>query len=208
MTTRYPRTKLEHPPLGSPEYTGDSVRAIARGVRRKRKAIDFNILPTLNFEDIAVEHWARPLLHGWHDPLDELPRNVLLARLRWAQVARLRTREKHPYRIHKAEALFQEALNAGLNVEGDLKAWIPSARLRQLLNALHPRGGAHLSGQVIFKAMATAPDEPWLRLKEAHDAGATTLLLCHRPFIKVPASAQDYIDHYRGFRPRFIKEKA
>jgi hypothetical protein len=134
-----PRPKLEHPRRGTPEYTGDSYRAIARGAARKRDAIDFNGMVTA--DDVFVaEHYPLPLHHGFHDPAGKLSRETPITKMTWEEVARLETRDAPPYRIHRMADLTDGATHNGLDVECELKMRVRLEVLQEyLLRGFSPR---------------------------------------------------------------------
>lgn len=203
MIEKYPRVRMEHPMRGTPEFTGDSIRAVARAVENHAKVIDFNLLPYLRGHGapsgIAVAHYDLPCHHRFK-ATDEFRRNQRITDSDWTQISTLTAKWLgKTYVIHQMPYLFNLALMAGVGgIEGDLKAPISRDDLAKALEQVtHP-------DRVVFKAMATASPTAYRRLKPAHELGRTTVLLCHRPGIKIPGVAEEWIDYYRGFRPTLV----
>lgn len=197
VPTRLRGVKLEHPRKGSPEYTGDSYRAIARGVARKRNAIDFNGLLTADHTFIA-EHYLLPLRHGFTDPEGELTRDTPITEMTDEQVARLVTKDRPPYRINTMEDLTNGATHNGLDVEAELKMRIPLEILQQYHDDIHH------PDMTRFKVLAHNQTRSWEWLRPAHKV-RPTLLTIHHPGQRIPRSAIAYIDHLRGFTPRWVR---
>lgn len=199
---RYPRVKMEHPLPGTPEFTGDSLRAIARGVKRKREVIDFNLLPYVAGHGapagVAVTHYDLACHHRFR-PTIEFKRNQRITESDWHAIDTLEARWLgKAYTIHQMPFMFNAAIDAGLGVEGDLKTLIGHDLLERALDQV-----TH-ADKVVFKTMLTASPHAYRRLEIPHDLGRPTIALCHRRNIEIPRSAVHYIDAFRGFQPRIV----
>lgn len=198
---RIPKHALEHPPHGHPEYEGDSNRAIDHAADHDITWVDLNALRD-KAGTVLNTHYPFPLRHGFTDPLHLLHPSQSVFTMTDDEWGRLRTVEGTPaYRIAPMSKRLDYAMHRGRRVEVDLKCILPTSACRDLL-----RGD-----DVWFKTMGTLNDEkdphtrtPWMRLRHAKRAGGTTVLICPRPFMKVPKEFRHDIDYWRRFRPRFV----
>lgn len=201
MTVRLPPRKLAHPAPGQPEYTGDSYRGIRAAQVDGKKWIDLNFLRTADGV-VVCTHWAKVLRHGFTDPQGLLNRNVDVADLTWVQIQRLTTGPEHgAYRIHRAEDILPYALSRNLNVEFEAKCDFSVADFKKVRRMVSD------PSRVQVKVGAWIKPRPWVILEHAHDAGFTTIILNHAPApprVAFPASAEPFIDYYRGHKPRYV----
>ena len=195
MTSRIPRRRVYHVKHGRPYHEENSRRGVNAAVDAGAKWIDLDCRITAD-EVLVITHWPRPVnKDGFKDPLDRLNRMRTVESMTWAEVQRLRTDDA--YRIHAAEGLVQYALDEGLNVELELKT---SAIKTRHLKQLHAALGDDVD-LLVVKTLGQLPPKPWNRLRRAHKAGFTTLILGggrRRRVPAVPRSSQPFIDYYRS----------
>lgn len=200
MTTRIPRRRVAHPHKGEPYHHVNSQRGVDRAARQGYKWIDLDC-HTDRDGVLWITHWPRPLAHGFTDPRGWTPRTQPI----WLMPSRVVHRlvaNPGRYRINKAKQLIRRALRRGLNVELELKSrWITKEQLADLRTYLQVAGLD--PDRVQVKVGVWIPGHLPL-LRRAHEAGFTTIILIHRGDTRlVPATAQAYIDHYRGRRPNW-----
>lgn len=70
------------------KHVENSVAGVRRARRRGDPAIDIDLQITADGVIVAC-HDNQPLLHGFHDPLGRLPRDMKISEHPWAQVRRL-----------------------------------------------------------------------------------------------------------------------
>lgn len=119
--------RIAHPKPGQPEFTGDSFRAIDAA---SEPEIDLNILFTKADPNCPLcrkrgvqcvghqvgQHWRRPLLHGWHDPLRRIPRDTDIAEMTLRQAQRLiAVYRGRVYRMRTLEALMRRCARRGVD---------------------------------------------------------------------------------------------
>lgn len=199
MLTKSAR-RIQHPPKGFPEYTGDSQRAADQAVKSGIEWIDYNAIWDADGV-CANTHYDLALRHGFIDPKGLLHADSRISHLHQADWMRLHTKRGHPpYTIRPMRRRIRYAISVGCGVEVDMKN-MPEHRA--LVDLVLGFDLTHIN----FKTMATLESPvvgtPWERLKRAKvSTDCVTIILCHRPLITIPQSYVRYIDHYRGFKPR------
>lgn len=195
------KRKIEHPRPGHPEYEGDSNRAIDHAAANGIEWWDGNVLVDKHGTPLNA-HYDRPLDHGFIDPKKLLDKGSRLSEMEPEEWGRLETvKGTPPYVVRPMAQRIDHAVKKGVNTEADLKCMLSVAACKTLL-----RGS-----KVQFKTMANLNEPsdprvgtPWERCRKAKKAGGVTILICPRPFMKVPKEYKSDIDHYRRFKPRFV----
>lgn len=140
-------------------------------------------------------HWADVLERGgFYDPKHKIPKDARISELTAKEVFRLRS--KDGYRIHSMKYMLRKAAKLGVRVEyeakgskgfehgkGGLKTFVET---RKIADQAHTK--------MFVKTISTTRGA-MERLKAAHRAGLTTVLLPRGP---VPKSWRPYIDYVRG----------
>lgn len=173
----------------TPYRKSNSIRGLDEAKRLGYKAIDLDLQATRDGVPI-VTHWSTIDKDGFSAP--GIPRGARFSDLTWAQVSRLRSRDG--YRVHTARAMIRMAHRRGLRVELEAKqsaafehvaTWLPLARTVR-------RTGA----DVQVKTLSTL-GKPAHRLRAAHEAGFTTILL-PRGTLRARREWWPFIDYVRG----------
>lgn len=157
-------------------------------------AIDLDVNITKDGVPVNT-HWADVLQRGgFYDPKHQLPRDARISELTAKEVFRLRS--KDGFRIHSMKYMLRRAAKLGVRVEYEAKGSKPFeygkgglatfVETRKLADAAHTR--------MFVKTISTTRGA-MERLKAAHRAGFTTVLLPRGP---VPKSWRPYIDYVRG----------
>lgn len=204
MTRSVPRSMRGFLHL-TPYYKGNSLRGVQAAAKRRpasRRAIDLDFRVTSDGV-LANTHYPAPLNHGFRDPEGKWKRNWKVETRPWADVARLRAGGADAYRINRAEAVLLEAARLGVRVEFEAKdspafqdpeLWAHLAHTVRQVEALAGKS-LNIAVKTIVKG---AYDTAGLnRLRHAHEAGFTTLLL-PRGSRTVPRAYEPYIDLVRG----------
>jgi len=106
-----------HRPPRTPAHVGNSRRGLEKAYRAGSWGIDIDVLMDRDGRVMAC-HWQRPMVFdGFYDPAGKLPRTKKLRDMYAHEIARLRTRDAEPYRIHSASAMIR--WNLDLAVEHD-----------------------------------------------------------------------------------------
>ncbi len=161
---------------------------------KNQKAIDLDV--NITKDGVAVNtHWADVLQRGgFYDPKGKLPKNARVSQLTAAEVFRLRS--KDGYRIRSMKYMLRKAAKLGVRVEYEAKGSKPfeygKGGLKTFVDAKKISDAART--QVFVKTISTTSGA-MERLKAAHRAGFTTVLLPRGP---VPKSWRPYIDYVRG----------
>lgn len=99
--------RIWHRPPRTPAHIGNSRRGLEKGYKDGAWGIDIDILMSRSGRVMAC-HWQRPMIFdGFYDPAGELPRTKKLRDMSGGEIARLRTRDAVPYRIHSASAMIR-----------------------------------------------------------------------------------------------------
>ena len=96
-----------HRPSRTPAHVGNSRRGLEKAYRAGSWGIDIDVLMDRDGRVMAC-HWQRPMVFdGFYDPAGKLPRTKKLRDMYAHEIARLRTRDAVPYRIHSASAMIR-----------------------------------------------------------------------------------------------------
>ena len=99
--------RIWHRPPRTPAHIGNSRRGLEKAYKDGAWGIDIDILMSRSGRVMAC-HWQRPMIFdGFYDPAGELPRTKKLRDMSGGEIARLRTRDAVPYRIHSASAMIR-----------------------------------------------------------------------------------------------------
>ncbi len=171
----------------------NSVQGLKHAAKHE-KAIDLDV--NITKDGVAVNtHWGDVLKRGgFHDPLHKIPKNAKISQLTAKEVLRLRS--KDGYRIHTMKYMLRKAGKLHVRVEYEAKGSKPfeygKGGLKTFVDTKKIAAAAHT--QIFMKTISTTPGA-LARLKAAHRAGMTTVLLPRGP---VPKSWRPYIDYVRG----------
>ncbi|HSV37427.1 MAG TPA: hypothetical protein VLI04_01585 [Nocardioidaceae bacterium] len=137
-----------------------------------------------------VTHWAKPSREGFRVPGKRVPVRPF-ALIRWASIAKLRTRDG--YGIRTAAQAIRDAKRLGVpGVEFELKFLPTQAAMKRLAAAARKDWGADWQDHVQIKILTGFR---WRRaLIRAKRAGFTTTLI---RYAGNPADLPSYVDHYR-----------
>lgn len=177
-----------------PTWDADSYRGLRAALRWLFRWIDLNFCVTRDGQLVNF-HWPRPLLHGYRDPLGELPRHRHVGHMSSSEALRLVSPAGDA--VHTAEQMIRRAGRLGLDVELEVK---PGCRPVAYLHACSIVDAARASGVELVVKTLTSPGGAHAavaRLEPFHRAGATTCLL-PRGSRRVPRSAWAVVDHVRG----------
>ena len=172
---------------------GNSVQGLKHAAKNQ-KAIDLDV--NITKDGVAVNtHWADVLKRGgFFDPKGKIPKNARISELTAKEVFRLRS--KDGFRIHSMKYMLRRAANLGVRVEYEAKGSKPfeygKGGLKTFVDTKKISDAAHT--RIFVKTISTTPGA-MNRLKAAHRAGLTTVLLPRGP---VPKSWRPYIDYVRG----------
>jgi LysM repeat protein len=172
---------------------GNSVKGLKHAARHQ-KAIDLDVNITKDGVPVNT-HWADVLKRGgFFDPKGKIPKNARVSELTAKEVFRLRSKDGH--RIHSMKYMLRRAAKLGVRVEYEAKGSKPfeygKGGLKHFVDAKKISSAA--GTRVFMKTISTTPGA-MARLKAAHRAGLTTVLLPRGP---VPKSWRPYIDYVRG----------
>ena len=99
--------RIWHRPPRTPAHIGNSRRGLEKAYKDGAWGIDIDILMSRSGRVMAC-HWQRPMVFdGFYDPAGKLPRTKKLRDMSGGEIARLRTRDAVPYRIHSASAMIR-----------------------------------------------------------------------------------------------------
>ena len=99
--------RIWHRPPRTPAHIGNSRRGLEKAYRAGSWGIDIDVLMDRDGRVMAC-HWQRPMVFdGFYDPAGKLPRTKKLRDMSGGEIARLRTRDAVPYRIHSASAMIR-----------------------------------------------------------------------------------------------------
>ena len=171
----------------------NSVQGLAHAAKHQ-KAIDLDVNITKDGVPVNT-HWGDVFKRGgFYDPLHKLPKNARISDLTAKEVFRLRS--KDGYRIHSMKFMLRRAAKLGVRVEYEAKGSKPfeygKGGLKTFVDTKKISDAAHT--RIFVKTISTTPGA-MERLKAAHRAGLTTVLLPRGP---VPKSWRPYIDYVRG----------
>jgi LysM repeat protein len=171
----------------------NSVQGLKHAAKHE-KAIDLDVNITKDGVPVNT-HWGDVLKRGgFHDPLHKIPKNAKISQLTAKEVLRLRS--KDGYRIHTMKYMMRKAGKLHVRVEYEAKGSKPfeygKGGLKTFVDTKKIAAAAHT--QIFMKTISTTPGA-LARLKAAHRAGMTTVLL---PRGHVPKSWRPYIDYVRG----------
>jgi|GEM_PF-4012655 LysM repeat protein len=171
----------------------NSVQGLAHAAKHQ-KAIDLDV--NITKDGVAVNtHWADVLKRGgFYDPKHKIPKDARISELTAKEVFRLRS--KDGYRIHSMKFMLRRAAKLGVRVEYEAKGSKPfeygKGGLETFVETKKIADQAHT--KMFVKTISTTRGA-MERLKAAHRAGLTTVLLPRGP---VPKSWRPYIDYVRG----------
>jgi hypothetical protein len=143
-------------------------------------------------------HWPRIGFDEFADPTGRVETGAAFADLTLPEVRRLRSNDPEPYRISTMEEMVREAARIGLTgIEWEVKggkAFERSAIYRPVLATAR-----HVGVEINVKTSDNIGGEnaALRRLRAAHRAGATTMLLGHRAVVITTAESR-YVDYVRG----------
>lgn len=171
----------------------NSVQGLVHASKHE-KAIDLDVNITKDGVPVNT-HWGDVFKRGgFYDPKHQLPKNARISDLTAKQVFRLRS--KDGYRIHSMKYMLRKAAKLGVRVEYEAKGSKPfeygKGGLATFVETKKIADAAHTN--MFVKTISTTPGA-MARLKAAHRAGLTTVLLPRGP---VPKSWRPYIDYVRG----------
>lgn len=188
-------TPLRHPFFHQdfPSWIADSFRGIRLALTRGFRWEDTNYLLTKDGFLVNI-HWARPLMHGWHDPLRKIRRRTPVSEMTLVEVQRLVSRTGG-YRIHTAEQMVVRSGDLGEHMELELKRCQPSY---ERMCSVADVAKAH-NTTVVVKSLTNPGTvaEAVERLGTSHRAGFPTCIL-PRGLRRVPRAAWPVLDHVRG----------
>ena len=99
--------RIWHRPPRTPAHIGNSRRGLEKAYKAGAWGIDIDILMSRSGRVMAC-HWQRPMIFdGFYDPAGKLPRTKKLRDMSGGEIARLRTRDAVPYRVHSASAMIR-----------------------------------------------------------------------------------------------------
>ncbi|MFT3712596.1 MAG: LysM peptidoglycan-binding domain-containing protein [Archangium sp.] len=171
----------------------NSVQGLKHAAKHE-KAIDLDVNITKDGVPVNT-HWGDVFKRGgFYDPLHKLPKNARISDLTAKEVFRLRS--KDGYRIHSMKYMLRKAAKLGVRVEYEAKGSKPfeygKGGLKTFVETKKIADAAHT--RMFVKTISTTKGA-MERLKAAHRAGLTTVLLPRGP---VPKSWRPYIDYVRG----------
>jgi LysM repeat protein len=171
----------------------NSVQGLQSAAKHQH-AIDLDVNITKDGVPVNT-HWADVLKRGgFFDPLHKIPKNARVSDLTAKEVFRLRS--KDGYRIHSMKFMLRKAAKLGVRVEYEAKSSKPfeygKGGLKTFVDTKKIADAAHT--RMFVKTISTTKGA-MERLKAAHRAGLTTVLLPRGP---VPKSWRPYIDYVRG----------
>lgn len=171
----------------------NSVQGLEHAAKHE-KAIDLDV--NITKDGVAVNtHWGDVFKRGgFFDPQHKIPKDARISDLTAKEVFRLRS--KDGYRIHSMKYMLRRAAKLGVRVEYEAKGSKPfeygKGGLKTFVDTKKISDAAHT--RIFVKTISTTPGA-MNRLKAAHRAGLTTVLLPRGP---VPKSMRPYIDYVRG----------
>jgi LysM repeat protein len=193
------RTPPQLPKKWRSFFHGDNYRFAnsVKGLKHAAKhqgAIDLDVNITKDGVPVNT-HWADVLKRGgFYDPKGLIPKNARISQLTAKEVFRLRS--KDGFRIHSMKYMLRKAAKLGVRVEyeakgskgfeygkGGLKTFVEARKIAKAAGT-----------ETFMKTISTTPGA-LNRLKAAHRAGFTTVILPRGP---VPKSWRPYIDYVRG----------
>lgn len=172
------RAKVAHVPKGVPYHVLNSRRGVV-SLHEDVRYVDLDVLITRDGVGVNT-HWQRPLMHGFYDPWNEIPKRAKVSDLTSNQVARLRTR-RGQYRINTVWQMRRICITDDITPLWELK---PDGRWNH-----------KVTHQKIFRPgeFVTAIGTPgrWRYFEAAKKAGLNTIIL---PRGHVPADVWEFID--------------
>lgn len=180
--------------LHSKNYRFENSLQGLKHAAKNQKAIDLDV--NITRDGVAVNtHWADVLKRGgFYDPKGKIPKNARVSQLTAKEVFRLRS--KDGYRIRSMKYMLRKAAKLGVRVEYEAKGSKPfeygKGGLKTFVDTKKIADAART--QMFVKTISTTAGA-MERLKAAHRAGLTTVLLPRGP---VPKSWRPYIDYVRG----------
>lgn len=171
----------------------NSVQGLQSAAKHQH-AIDLDVNITRDGVPVNT-HWGDVFKRGgFYDPLHKIPKSARISDLTAKEVFRLRS--KDGYRIHSMKFMLRKAAKLGVRVEYEAKGSKPfeygKGGLKTFVDTRKISDAAHT--KIFMKTISTTPGA-MARLKAAHRAGLTTVLLPRGP---VPKSWRPYIDYVRG----------
>lgn len=191
--------RVGHPRKGQPYHEINSRRGIDAVAGRGLNWVDLDSVPA--WSDVLEayvsenEHWPRPLMYGFTDPLHAIERGRRTINMNTTEVERLRA--PGGYRIRPTVSQYRYAASRGVNVLDEKKYAKPFESVQ-----LHRREQAAVDHirltkpafRVVVAILSTHPRAVHV-LKAAKAAGRTTCLLAQSDY---PASWAQYADFKRG----------
>ena len=182
----------------SAHYVQNSVRGVDEAEKRGFSATSFTVKVTADEEEKLVgSTFLQPLKHDYVDPTGKLDPDKTVGQLTLAQLFRLRAPGN--YQMHTVPTLLAAANKKGLRVELELGR---GAKLEygkggfRILEDLHDLV-QQKEYTVQVKVRANTPGYV-KRLKAAHRAGFTTILVTTKGHRRISRNCWPYVDYVRG----------